>query len=302
MALDATGAQIAHQLYWLPTEQVAGLVILEDAAVGQLQDSWIERSNGYWPPAAQGLLRLDGFTYKRIGGEQQAQLDDRLKWIGSQPKPPWRKRVTSAMRAPRQAWSEGRERRDDRRARRQRTYGFAPQPYEQLAKLYQQAGQDREARTVALARRRDLRLYGKLTRYRRTVNWLLDKTIQYGYQTWRAIVGVAVLYAAVLALFWYAQHRAGLIVPVQSIQGLHPKPTAANCTGNYPCFSPVGYAIDTVIPIVNVHQADYWGPNASAQFGWFFVCASWAGIVLGWALATLTVAGYTNLVRNTDAL
>jgi hypothetical protein len=51
-----------------------------------------------------------------------------------------------------------------------------------------------------------------------------------------------------------------------------------------------------------VHQADYWGPNASAQFGWFFVCASWAGIVLGWALATLTVAGYTNLVRNTDAL
>ena len=81
-----------------------------------------------------------------------------------------------------------------------------------------------------------------------------------------------------------------------------PKPTAANCTRNYPCFSPVGYAIDTVIPIVNVHQADYWGPNASAQFGWFFVYASWAGIVLGWALATLTVAGYTNLVRNTDAL
>ena len=301
-ALDATGAQIAHQLYWLPTEQVAGLVILEDATVGQLQDSWIERPNGYWPPAAQGLLRLDGFTYKRICGEQQAQLDDRLKWIGSQPKLPWRKRVTSAMRAPRQAWSEGQERRGARRARRQRPYGFAPQPYEQLAKLYQQAGQDREARTVALARRRDLRLYGKLTRYRRTVNWLLDKTIQYGYQTWRAIVGVAVLYAAVLALFWYAQHRAGLIIPVQSIQGLHPKPTAASCTKNYPCFSPVGYAIDTVIPIVNVHQADYWGPNASAQFGWFFVYASWAGIVLGWALATLTVAGYTNLVRNTDAL
>ena len=228
-ALDATGAQIAHQLYWLPTEQVAGLVILEDATVGQLQDSWIERPNGYWPPAAQGLLRLDGFTYKRICGEQQAQLDDRLKWIGSQPKLPWRKRVTSAMRAPRRAWSEGQERRGARRARRQRPYGFAPQPYEQLAKLYQQAGQDREARTVALARRRDLRLYGKLTPYRRTVNWLLDKTIQYGYQTWRAIVGVAVLYAAVLALFWYAQHRAGLIIPVQSIQGLHPnrpQPTA----------------------------------------------------------------------------
>jgi hypothetical protein len=306
-ALDATGAQIGHQLHWLPTEQVTRLVILEDATVGQLQDAWVEandhkRPNGYWPSAAKGLLRLDGFTYKRIAGDHQAKLGDRLEWVGSQPRPPWRKRVTAATRAPRQAWSESRGRRDDRRARRHRPYGFAPQPYEQLAGFYQQVGQDREARTVALARRRDLRLYGELTPYRRAVNWLLDKTIQYGYQTWRAIVGVAVLYAAILALFWYAQHRAGLIVPVQSIQGLHPKPTAANCTRNYPCFSPVGYAIDTVIPIVNVHQADYWGPNASARFGWFFVYASWAGIVLGWTLATLTVAGYTNLVRNTDAL
>lgn len=300
-ALNATGAQIAHKLVWQPAQQVSGLVILEDATVGQVDDSWgsalDSRLNGYWPLASHGLLRLDGFTYNRIGGNQPASLDDRLRWIGSQPKPPWKKRAVSVMRGP---WSEMKNRRHRRLVRA--GYGFSPQPYEQLVQVYQETGHPTEARTVALARRRDLRLYGHPTPYRRALDWLLDKTINYGYQTWRAVLGIAVLYGVVLALFWYAQHRTGLIVPVQSIQGLQPKPTAATCASDYPCFSPVGYAIDTVIPLVNVHQATYWGPNASAPFGWFFVWVSWAGIVLGWLLATLAVAGYTGLVRSTDAL
>ena len=302
-ALDATAAQITQKLWWWPTAQVTGLVILEDAAAGQLEDSWTEdgreRNNGYWPPAAEGRLRLDGFTYTRFGG-QQAKLEQRLAWIGSQPKPPAPheriKRTVSAVRAPRQAWLESKKRRAQRRAR-----DFAPQPYAQLAKVYQQAGQDREARTVALARRRDLRLYGNLTWYRRALNWLLDRTIQYGYQTWRAVVGIAILYAAVLAVFSYAQHRAGLIVPIQSIQGLHTKPTAGGCTSNYPCFSPAGYAIDTVIPLINVHQADYWRPDASTSWGDVCAWVSSAGTVVGWLLVTLAVARYTGLARRVGA-
>ena len=299
-ALDAAGAHITHELRWEPSESVAGLVILEDATVGQLQDSWIERPNGYWPPAAQGRLRLDGFTYKRIGGEQQAKLDDRLKWIGSQPKLPWRKRVTSAMRAPRQAWSEGQERRDDRRARRQRPYGFAPQPYEQLARVYRHAGQDKEARKVAIARRRDLRRYGDLSRSRKFGNWLLDNTIQYGYQTWRAVVGIIVLYAAVLVFLLFARYH-NAIIPVQTTTGLHPAPTATSCSSHYPCFNPFGYAIDTVIPLINVHQADFWGPNESVSWGTACVVVTYLGTGFGWVLATLAVAGYTGLARKIDA-
>ena len=72
---------------------------------------------------------------------------------------------------------------------------FAAQPYEQLADMYRQAGQDTEAREVAIARRRDLRKYGNLNWYRRFGNWFLDKTIRYGYQTWRAAVGLAAVFA-----------------------------------------------------------------------------------------------------------
>jgi hypothetical protein len=53
-------------------------------------------------------------------------------------------------------------------------------------------------------------------------------------------------------------------------------------------------------PLINVGQGGYWRPNASAPYGWFFMVVSWAGIGLGWALATLIVAGYTGLARRVD--
>lgn len=142
--------------------------------------------------------------------------------------------------------------------------GFTTQPYEQLAAVYRQGGQDREARTIGIARRSDLRKYGNLTWYRMVGNWLLDKTIKYGYQTWRAAAGLAAIYVAVLVRSVIAQHH-GLITPIGNIFGLHPATAAIVCTADYPCFYPVGYAIDTVIPIINVHQADYWGPAGQAR-------------------------------------
>ena len=167
-------------------------------------------------------------------------------------------------------------------------------------KVYRQAGQDKEARKVAIARRRDLRRYGDLSRPRKLGNWLLDKSIQYGYQTWRAVAGIIVLYAAVLVFLWFARYH-NAIVPVQTTTGLHPAPTATSCSSHYPCFNPFGYAIDTVIPLINVHQADFWGPNESVPWGTVCVVITYLGTGFGWILATLAVAGYTGLVRKVDA-
>ena len=275
-ALDATAAQIGNELQWEPAAPVCGRVILEDASAGSLKDSWsgakgVARPNGYWPSADLGQLLLGGFTYGRFGGSQLASLEHRLAWIGS-----YRRR--SAART-----------------------GFAPQPYEHLVQVYQQAGHDTEARKVAIARRRDLRWYGNVSGWRRAGNWLLDVTIRYGYETWRALMLLAAVYLIVLTVFLIGQHQPTIVVPAQSVAGLHPVPTAMNCTKGYPCFYPAGYAIDTVIPLINVGQGGYWRPNASAGYGWFFVVVSWAGIAAGWALATLIVAGYTGLARRVDS-
>jgi hypothetical protein len=259
----ATEAQIAGVLRWAPDGPFSGRVNLEDAHVGELSDTWTptgERAHGYWP--LDGRLRLNGFTYGRLG---EASVKQRLDWLRSQ-----YQGVTPAA--------------------------FAPQPYEQLAAVYHQAGQDTEAREVAIARRRDLRKYGNISWYRKLGNAFLDKTIRYGYQTWRAAAGLAVVFLAFLVLSLIGQHQQ-VIVPTGDIKGLHPVPTATQCTSAYPCFYPLGYTIDTVIPIINVHQADFWGPDGHAPFGWLWVAGAWGATAAGWALATLLVAGYTGLVR-----
>ena len=259
----ATEAQIACELRWAPDGQFSGRVNLEDTHVGELEDTWTragEQAHGYWPPG--GRLRLSGLTY---GGLGEASVKQRLGWIRSQ--------------------YEG-----DKPA------AFAAQPYEQLADMYRQAGQDTEAREVAIARRRDLRTYGNLNWYRRSGNWFLDQTIRYGYQTWRAAAGLAAVFVAFLVLSVIGQHQH-VIVPLGDVKGLDPVPTATQCTSDYPCFYPFGYTVDTVIPIINVHQADHWGPDAHAPAGWLWVFSAWGATAAGWALATLLVAGYTGLVR-----
>jgi uncharacterized protein YjbI with pentapeptide repeats len=267
--LDAAEAQITGKLSWKPAKQVFGQVNLEGASVGELEDDWRgergkDEANAYWPTGRQ--LHLDGLTYKRFAGDGQATVKQRLKWIQSQFEPRAKKRLAA----------------------------FATQPYEQLAAVYRQAGQDSDARKVAIARRADLRKYGSLNWYRRFGNWFLDRSIGYGYKTWRAAVALA----AVFVIFWTLsilaqQHH--LIVPVGSYNGK--VPSASECTSSYPCFYPAGYTVDTVIPIINVHQAQSWGPDGSAPWGRAFVAATWIATGLGWALATLLVAGYTGLVR-----
>ena len=273
VALDASGAKIAQELEWEPEAPVHGRVILEHTAVGRLTDNWTgpRSESGYWP--LNGRLSLDGLTYTTIGGDHSADLNHRLEWIRSQyPDPP------------------------------ARTTRFAAQPYGLLANFYQQTGQDSQAREVAVARRRDLRKYGQLAWYRKALNWLLDKTIQYGYQTWRAVRYLIGLYVVTVAIFWAAQHHSNLIVPLMpTASGKQPPPTT-QCTNIYPCFYPPGYAIDAVIPIINVHQATFWGPNGHIPWGWVLVAFTWVSTALGWALVTLAVAGYTGLARNSDSL
>jgi hypothetical protein len=269
VALNAARSQIAGRLTWKPAAPVSGQVNLEGATAGELDDDWSckrAEANGYWPGRKQ--LRLDGFTYGRFGGHHQATAEQRKKWIRSQYEPP------AASGSP----------------------AFATQPYEQLTAVYRRAGQDTQARDVAIARRADLRRYGKLKPYRRFGNWFLDWTIKYGYQTWRAGVGLAVVFL----LFWvfsYLAQQDHLMLPVGETEGLHYLPSATKCTSSYPCFYPFGYTIDTVIPLIDVHQAAYWGPDGHAPLGHAWVACTWAATAAGWALATLLVAGYTGLVR-----
>lgn len=109
------------------------------------------------------------------------------------------------------------------------------------------------------------------------------------------MVALAVLYAVAVVIYFIAQHHPGLMIPTTLPKGS--APTAMHCTNNYPCFYPAAYAIDTVIPLINVRQAAYWTTNGQTPWGHALGIFTWVSIVFGWALATLSVAGYTGLVR-----
>jgi hypothetical protein len=278
-ALTADGIRITGKLAWRPTKPVLGRVSLKGAAAAELDDNWIGRTNAYWPSD----LRLDGFTYTTISADNTATLSQRLDWIrGNRTGKTWR------------------------RARRDHAAdtgaAFASGPYEQLFDLYQRAGNDTDAREIAIVRRRDQRKFGTLRWYRKLFNQLLDYSIGYGYRTWEALAMLVGLYMVVLVITITAMHHNGSFVPVpQNALGIQPVPSALHCRADYPCFSAAGYAFDTVVPIINLHQADYWRPNAATGWGHFCLWMSWVGTILGWLLATLAVAGYTGLARHVDA-
>ncbi|WUI01151.1 hypothetical protein OHR68_04830 [Spirillospora sp. NBC_00431] len=144
--------------------------------------------------------------------------------------------------------------------------GFVPHAYEQLAASYRQAGDDRAARNVQLAKQRRYRS----TRpwYARMWGYLQDVTVGYGFRPVRA-----------------AAWLAGLLAIGTTVFGLdHPEPLKA---AEHPPFNALFYTLDLLLPIIDFGQE-----RAFKTAGWH----QWLGYVLivtGWVLATTIAAGIT---------
>ena len=144
----------------------------------------------------------------------------------------------------------------------------SPQPHEQLARQYREAGHDYDARTILLAkyrnRTRQLRLPLKLWGY------LQDVTVGYGYRPVRALA-------------WLA----GLTVVVGFCSAVwQPHPV----TGSAPAFNSAVYALDVVLPILDLGQEKSY---SAVGFGRIVV---WIAILAGWLLASTVIASVTRSV------
>lgn len=58
-----------------------------------------------------------------------------------------------------------------------------------------------------------------------------------------------------------------------------------------PAFQPLVYALDTLLPVVNLHQEDNWLPRGSAQ--WW----AWSSILVGWVLTAAAAAAFTGVLK-----
>ncbi|WUL62624.1 oxidoreductase [Streptomyces sp. NBC_00344] len=185
-----------------------------------------------WP--GPGGLAMGGFSYENLVPVGHFPLDRRLEW------------VTAA------------------------TPEYAPEPYERLASVLRNSGEDADAREVLLAkqrrRRETLPLAAKLWGY------LQDWTVAYGYRPGRAALWMAVLWAAGTVAFSRYD------------------PAAMNAD-EHPQWNAALYALDLLIPVINLGQDGYWKLSG----GWQWVAASL--VLLGWILATTIAAGASRLLR-----
>jgi hypothetical protein len=147
---------------------------------------------------------------------------------------------------------------------------YSPEPYERLAQVLRNTGEDADAREVLLAkqrrRRETLPLAAKLWGY------LQDWTVAYGYRPGRATLWMAVLWGAGAVAF--ARNPPPALRP-----------------NEHPPWNPALYALDLLVPVIDLGQEGYWLP----QGGWQWAAAGLT--MLGWILATTVATGATRVLR-----
>ena len=249
---------------WLTfAEPPVGRLNLAHASAGQLVDS-----RETWPAAGQ--LILDGFEFGAFTTSAPVGWQDRLRWLKLQLEP--------HLKA-----------------------DFKPQPWEQVIAVLRRMGHDADARKIAIAKQDALLKSGLRSRWwSRLWHGFLGETIKYGYESWRALIWMAVIILIGTVIFRDAD-RADLIVPAKERVYLDHRYEATQgkwLPPEYPSFAPLVYAADVFVPILDLHQETHWRPATSkGVWGWAVMIFMWFYIVLGWVFTTLAVAGLTGLVR-----
>ncbi|MEV0112779.1 hypothetical protein AB0H77_05910 [Streptomyces sp. NPDC050844] len=160
-----------------------------------------------------------------------------------------------------------------------------------MAAAQRAAGHDRDARAVLIAHRHDQlrrtaagpgeRTWGRLT-------WL---TLGYGYQPWRALLG---LLAIVLAAVFLAALGPGAHGGLSRTVPRDATATAVSCS----TVDRIGVGLDFGLPLIKTGaRSDCTTTDTAA--GQALTATGWTLQACAWAFATLFIAGFTSAVRKT---
>jgi hypothetical protein len=183
----------------------------------------------------------------------------------------------------------------------------AAQPWVQLANLLKANGDEEGAREVLYeyrrrSRRQNLFLWG--------ITYPIDNLEQWPLEIWAPIASLGLIGSLI---FWRA-HRMKMMAPIDK-EAFEEFQKSGAVPQRYTPFNPVMYAIENVLPVVNLGQDSVWQPNPQAAPGswlpdrprwlkstaerwaitrWIFrlnhgrlAALRWSLILLGWALAII---------------
>ena len=224
---------------------------------------------------ASGMLTIDGFVFNEFAGGP-GDAEARLRWLGLQPP------------------------------------GYRPQPYRQVATVLRASGRETGASDVLIAKEELLRREAGLGRMERAWNRMLEVTIGYGYRPLRALWWMAGFVVIGTVLFGFG-YLARIVTPTEAAAyGAFIE--SGTAPPHYPPFNAFIYSLESFLPLVALHQGEYWRPNpvhsakgharsggngsalglwAGTLLRWYL----WFHILAGWTLTPLFFAGLSGLVR-----
>lgn len=148
--------------------------------------------------------------------------------------------------------------------------GYVPRNYATLAASYRNAGDEAGTRQVLLARERAHR--AQLPWYGKAWSWLQEVTVGYGYRPLRAAGWLLAFLAVGTVVF-----------------GLHHPPPLAGVP--HPAFNPFIYALDLLIPLVDLGQRSAYDPQGGQRWLAYLL------IAVGWIFVTTIAAGIARVLR-----
>lgn len=250
---------------------VDGAVDFTDTHTSYLAD----RPQQDWPERSS---HLTGFTYERYAS---VTMDGSGEWN-------WRPRAEWLARSePATAGQPG-----------------DPGPWEQAARTLKQHGDAAGSEQILMAylRTKSRRRTGRLSRLHRAYDRVINDWFRgYGYRPLRALIPLLLLILAVTCtLIPNASSQAmrttdpgGVVYTPQGelrIVEAGNTPGDSCGKGKVRCFNPLLYAIDTVIPIVDLKQRSAWSPSVDAGGRLLLLWLNGATIA-GWAISSLLVVG-----------
>lgn len=248
-ALYAEGLQVGGNLTLAPFDaNGAGersVVVLRGAHVGR--ELWIRPNGIVNQTISSNRFSLDGLTYAGFPhGLEIEEWVELLRWATSE---------------------------------------YAAQPYRFIATAAAAAGHDADVRKILIDQRHDQLSRAARTWFERAWGRFTWWTLGYGYQPWRALVGLflTVVIAVLLTLNWGPDS----LLRAKDLPG-----EGGPCTAVERALVGVGFGLPLVENTLS-------GTCVSSTSGQWLAAIGMALKLVGWAFATLFVAGFTGAVRRT---
>lgn len=293
-AFDGSSMTVKDAFVWRGVNSVSGTVNLCNGRIGEMTDD-----ESSWMLASKFILV--GMSYNNLVGP--LSLPFRMVWL------------KSGLR--------GRK--------------FDSQSYEQLAKIYAKQGHYSEARDVLIemeiegrkAARVDIRrISGARISYLATpiqavlfttTDWILSLFVASKYKPWLKLFWLAAMISImspVAQLTWnagdFAPNSAVVLTSAEwraVAEGSKRLPASktpaiewADVEGqDYETFFAFAYAVDVVVPVLDLGQTNAWAPSpARGDWGTFLFYLQKLFAVLGWAVTAIVAADISGMIRRDD--